>query len=222
MKRIILSLLLALLLAPSLSQAVTCCTNAGTISAPNVYKDSNGQLVLRSIIVDATGAVVTLTASGAGTTNVNVVSSVAIANAAGTAFIGSVNVSNTAQIPVDAKGSSVNASGFNFLSFTVATGLTTNADVAISLTWAAATTTGPVFYDLNCVGASGVYYIATNSATAPAGWTSNYFAAGFQPCGQISQIPLEFNAADNTHLHTIATGLSATSGTLGIVTRKRP
>ncbi len=123
---------------------------------------------------------------------------------------------------VDARGSSVNASGFNSLSFTVLTGLTPTADTPMSLTWASSTTTGPVFYDLNCTGMTGVYFIATNSATAPAGWTSNFWVAGYQPCGQISQVPLEFNAADNTVLHTIGVGLSATSGTLGIVTKKRP
>lgn len=64
MKRIIQSLLLALVLVPMQAYAVTCCTTGGSITAPNVDKDSNSKLVLRTLLVDATGTVITPTASG--------------------------------------------------------------------------------------------------------------------------------------------------------------
>lgn len=117
----------------------------------------------------------------------------------------------------------VNASGFNFLSATViATGLTTNAATTLSLTWAASTSTGPLFADLNCAGATGMNYVISNSATAPSGFVANSALFGYQPCGQISQVPLEANAGDTPHLHSVAVTLSNTSGALGVVTKQRP
>lgn len=117
----------------------------------------------------------------------------------------------------------VNAAGFNFLSWTVkATGVTPNADSVISLTWAATTTSGPVFADLQCAGATGINFIITDSATTPTGFVANSALSGYQPCGQISQVPLEVNAANTPHLHVVAVGLSNTSAAVGIVTKKRP
>lgn len=142
---------------------------------------------------------------------------------AGTAFVGSVSLSQTGQIAIDAKGSSVNASGFNFLSMTVMTGITTNADVALSLTWAASTSVAaPLFVELNCSGATGVNYVITASSAVPAGWVANSALFGYQPCGQISQIPLEVNGGNTPHLHTVASVLSAASASVGVVSKQRP
>lgn len=117
----------------------------------------------------------------------------------------------------------VNSGGFNFLSATVvASGLTPNADTVTSLTWAASTTTGPLFIDLNCSGATGLGFLITNAAATPAGFVGNAALFGYQPCGQISQVPLEVNAANTPHLHAVAVTLSNTSAALGIVTKQRP
>ncbi len=149
-----------------------------------------------------------------------------VSNTAGTAFMGSVSVSQPAgvanQIPIDAKGSSVNASGFNFLSFSAMTGLTVGTDTVLSLTWAAGVSTGPVFGDVGCAGATGANFIITNSATVPAGWVANSSMSDYQPCGQISQIPLEWNAANTPHLHAVAVTLSNTSASIGISCKQRP
>ncbi len=116
----------------------------------------------------------------------------------------------------------VNANGFNFLSMTAFTGVSPGADSVLSLTWAASTASGPIFADLGCTGMSGLNFVITGAAATPAGWVANSYAFGYEPCGQISQVPLEVNAANNPHLHIVGIGLSATSGTVGIVTKKRP
>lgn len=116
----------------------------------------------------------------------------------------------------------VNAAGFRFLSATVkSTGLTTNADTVISLTWAASTTVGPIFVDLGCAGSTGLNFLITNAAATPSGFVANSGLFGYQPCGQISQIPLEVAAEDTPHLHAVAVTLSNTSGALGLVTKIR-
>ncbi len=102
MKRIIQFALLALLLAPTFSHAVTCCTNGGAITSPNVDKDSTGKLVLRMLAVDATGTVITPTAAGqtmtvAGTVTTNQ----GAAGAAGWPVI------ITPTVNIDPKGTSV-------------------------------------------------------------------------------------------------------------------
>lgn len=132
---------------------------------------------------------------------------------------GSINQGNG--LPGLGLGWATNATGFQFLSFTVMTGITTNADSVMSLTWAASTTSGPVFYDINCSGATGVYFLPTASLTTPAGFVNNSALTGYQPCGQISQVPLEFDAGNNATLHMVAVGLSNTSASAGIQTRKR-
>lgn len=179
------------------------------IYQPNTYtaayalqlkSDSSGNLLISG----------TVTASATGT--FTMISNTPVAQGA----------AGTAQWVVDAKGSSVNASGFNFLSATVFTGISGNAEAVLSLTWAASTTAGPVFYDLNCSGATGMNFIISNSSAAIPGFVANAALWGYQPCGQISQIPLEANAGDNPHIHAVVTGLSATTATSGIVSKKRP
>lgn len=116
----------------------------------------------------------------------------------------------------------VNANGFNFLSATVVTGLSPSTETVTSLTWAASTTAGPVFVDINCSGMTGLDYMITNASTAVPGFVANKDVWGYQPCGQISQIPLEINAGNTPHIHMAGNTLSFTSGTVGLRTYKRP
>jgi len=132
------------------------------------------------------------------------------------------NIKTTGSGLTYTSATTVNANGLNFLSFTAVTGVTTNAATTLSLTWAASTTSGPVFGDINCSGATGVYYAINASATPIAGMVANAALMGYQPCGQISQIPLEWNAANTPHAHFVATGLSGTSAAVGITTKQRP
>lgn len=120
----------------------------------------------------------------------------------------------------------INAAGFNFLSFTaIASGVTANAATTRSITWSAGVVTTelrPIFVDINCGGATGVNYIITNSATVPTGYVANAALSGYQPCGQISQVPLEVNPADTPHIHFVANALTGTSAAVGFVTKYRP
>ncbi len=208
-------LLLFLLLCATYSQAAV--TVGPSMGQARVFIGASSTAGV--FLVDQYGNVVS-----PGTVTVNGVSL-----SAGTATIGNVGVTNTVAV-APASGSNpwpitgtVNASGFNFLSATVvSSGVTTNADTVLSLTWAASTTTGSVFGDLNCSAMTGMYFMINNSATAFPGWVGNSALFGYQPCGQISQVPLEWNAADTPHLHAVAMGLSNTSGAFAIVTKKRP
>ncbi len=127
-----------------------------------------------------------------------------------------------ASVTGGSKANFSNANGFNFLSATVLTGVSPNADSALSLTWAAGVATGPIFVDLNCSGATGMNYMITNAAATPTGFVANAALWGYQPCGQISQIPLEVNGANTPHLHVAAVTLSFTSESVGVVTKQRP
>ena len=213
MKRTVLSLLLALLLAPVLSRAAL--VNGGTISNPLVDQDNVAKrLVLRAMLVDANGQVISPTSS------VGQVLTVYIANPiSGTVALTATqagNLSYTAGMLGNMAGAYLD------ISRTSLTGITANAAVTRSLTFMAGTSTGIVMPDIiGCAGMTTGYYQIHDGVTPPAFFTANPSQGSSFLCGTSHYYEARKFLGASPHITVYAGGLSFTSGTFsfGLLSR---